>query len=117
MGKVNRFEDLKCWQNARLFVKKVYTIKGPLNEDFDARRQFRRAAISGMNNIAEGFGCFSRKEFIRFLEISQRSIMECKSMLYLFEDLDYLEPSHLLQLHDEVDVLRKQIMGLIRSLR
>jgi four helix bundle protein len=117
MGKVNRFEDLMCWKNARLFVKKAYTIKGQLNEDFDARRQFRRAAISGMNNIAEGFGCFSRKEFIRFLEISQRSIMECKSMLYIFEDLDYLEPPLLVQLHEEVDVLRKQIMGLIRSLR
>lgn len=38
-------------------------------------------------------------------------------MLYIFEGLDYLKPSHLLQLHDEVDVLRKQIMGLIRSLR
>ncbi|MGH1433700.1 MAG: four helix bundle protein [Lewinella sp.] len=117
MGKVSRFEELKCWQNARLFVKQAYEIKGPLDKDYDARRQFRRAALSGMNNIAEGFGCFSRKEFIRFLEISQRSIMECKSMLYVFEDLGYLEQSYLLQLHGDVDVLRKQVMGLIRSLR
>ena len=67
MAKVDRFEDLHCWQEARKFVKIVYELtgEGPIAKDFDMRSQMRRAAISTMNNIAEGFGRFSRKEFIK----------------------------------------------------
>ena len=69
MAKVERFEDLVCWQEARKLVKEIYLIseEGKLSRDFDTKSQLKRAALSSMNNIAEGFGKFSNREFIHFL--------------------------------------------------
>jgi four helix bundle protein len=80
MAKVERFEELKCWQAARELVKLVHLVcdEGKLGKDFDTKSQIRRAALSVMNNIAEGFGRGSEKEFIRFLEIAQSPAMEVK---------------------------------------
>lgn len=92
MGKIERFEDLKCWQAARKLVKEVFisSEQGIIAKDFDLKSQFRKAALSSMNNIAEGFGRYSSKDFIRFLDISQSSVQEIQSMLYVISDLDYL---------------------------
>jgi four helix bundle protein len=117
MAKIERFEDLTCWQQARQLVNAAFSIDGPLNKDWDLRSQFRRAALSVMNNIAEGFGRFSQKEFIRFLEISQSSAMECKSMIYVMEDLGYLSKEKAQEFHDLFDQNRKTILGLIRYLK
>lgn len=82
--KVERFEDLDCWKASRVLGNFVYEISsgGALSKDFSTREQLRRTALSAMNNIAEGFGRFSDKEFIRFLEISQASGQEVRSMTY-----------------------------------
>lgn len=82
MGKVIRFEDLKCWQASRELVKQIYIISETLKllNDFDTKSQIKRAALSSMNNIAEGFGKFSNQEFIRYLDIAQSSALEVKSM-------------------------------------
>jgi four helix bundle protein len=68
MPKVERFEELNCWKAARILVKEVYMTcdTGVLSKDFDTRSQLKRASLSIMNNIAEGFGRFSNREFIRF---------------------------------------------------
>jgi four helix bundle protein len=63
---------------------------GKLSKDFDLRSQLRRAAVSSMNNIAEGFGRFSDAEFIHFLDVSQSSTGEVKSLTYCLEDLNYI---------------------------
>lgn len=70
--KVTRFEDLECWQAARELVKRVYEAsqEGALSKDWDAISQFRRASISVMNNIAEGFARYYKNEFKRFLDIA-----------------------------------------------
>ncbi|MDB4728023.1 four helix bundle protein [Saprospiraceae bacterium] len=92
MAKITRFEELTCWKASRELVKLVYKLSstGNLARDFDTKSQLRRAALSMMNNIAEGFARFSKKEFIRFLDISQSSGAEVKSMIYVLEDLEYL---------------------------
>jgi four helix bundle protein len=70
MKTVKQFEDLRCWQNARQLAITIYLLDScKLARDFSTRDQFRKAALSVMNNIAEGFTRFSAKEMIRFFEI------------------------------------------------
>jgi four helix bundle protein len=91
---IKRFEELECWQAARQLVSMVYEgcENGKLARDFDLRSQFRRAALSCMSNIAEGFGRRkSQVEFIRFLDYTQGSCCEVRSITYVLEDRSYLE--------------------------
>lgn len=118
MNYVTRFEDLRCWQNARKLVCQIYKLKGQaLNKDFVAKDQFRRASLSIMNNIAEGFHRFSNKEKVRFLEIAQSSAAEVSSMLYLFDDLEYINTEQLVELRELLRIIRSQILSLIKKLR
>ena len=119
MSKIERFEDLKCWQAARALVKESFiaATEGPLARDFDAKSQFKRAALSSMNNIAEGFGRFSDKEFIRFLDTAQSSVQEVESMLYVFEDLSYLPHEKIGSLRSKATNTKGLILGLIKYLR
>lgn len=116
--KVTRFEDLECWQAARELVKRVYEVsqEGALSKDWDAISQFRRASVSVMNNIAEGFARYYKNEFKRFLDIAQSSAAEVKSMLYLFEDLQYLDKEAVEDLHSKVNKTRNFTLALIRYL-
>ncbi len=116
MSKIERFEDLQCWQNARILVKTIFEKRKHFENDWSTRDQFQRAGLSIMNNIAEGFTWFSTKEKIRFLEIAQSSAAEVKSMLYLLSDLKYLSPLELENMHKQVDTTRHQILGFIRYL-
>ncbi len=92
--KINNFEDLKIWQLARELVRDIYTQLAS-NKDFGFNNQIQRAAVSIMNNIAEGFdrSKFSKdnKQLLSFLNISYGSCGEVKSMLYTAEDLDYMD--------------------------
>jgi four helix bundle protein len=119
MAKVTRFEDLKCWQAARALVKEVYLVceEGKLAKDFDTKAQFKKAALGSMNNIAEGFGRFSRKDFIRFLDIDQSSAIEVQSMLYVLEDINYLTPDKIGSLRLKADEARNLTLGFIAYLR
>ncbi len=119
MPDFKKFEDLKCWQAARELVKTAFLLseKGKLKTDRDTKSQFRRAALSSMNNIAEGFGRFSDAEFIRFLDIAQSSAREVKSMLYVFEDLSYLQSDDIQLLHQKTDAVLALTLGFIRYLR
>lgn len=116
MAKVERFEDLKCWQAARDLVKSVYQAceLGKLSRDIDTRSQIKRAALSSMNNIAEGFGRKSDKEFIRFLDIAQSSCMEVKSITYALEDLDYLTKEQITSIREKSEITKSLALGLIR---
>jgi len=90
MSKVDKFEDLQCWQASRELVKFIYTIckKDKLVIDNDTQRQLKRAGLSTMNNIAEGFSRYNKKDSIRFYDFSQSSVSEVKSMSYVLEDLN-----------------------------
>ena len=78
MGRVERFEDLVAWQKARELAKLIYGIsgEGAFARDFGLRDQIRRASVSVMSNIAEGFDRASRAEFHRFLVIAKGSCAE-----------------------------------------
>jgi len=89
---IARFTDIKGWQAARELVRAVYAVtqESPLARDFALRDQIRRAAISVMTNIAEGFDRGSDRDFARFLDIARASATEVKSLLFVALDAGYL---------------------------
>ena len=104
---------------ARKLTAKAYrmSFEEPLSKDFDTRSQFRTAALSVMNNIAEGFGRYSDKDFIRFLDYSAASCTEVKSMTYLLLDLEYFSRERMEELQNEIEATRATTLALIKYLR
>lgn len=89
MGTSKHFEDLQIWQEARRIVGEVYKYTAEL-KDYGFNDQIQRAAISIMNNIAEGYESGSDPVFKRYLFIAKGSCGEVRSMLYLAQDLNYI---------------------------
>ena len=87
-----RFEDIEAWQKARQSTQVIYTITNPdkFGRDFSLKDQIRRASISIMSNIAEGFERESIKEFSHFLSIAKGSAGEVESQLYIAFDQNYI---------------------------
>ncbi|MBI4692256.1 MAG: four helix bundle protein [Candidatus Terrybacteria bacterium] len=105
MASIQKFEDLICWQKARELANFIFNITDkPVFKDFDLKRQIRRAAISPMSNIAEGFDRGTRAEFIDALFIAKGEAGEVRSQLYIAYDRKYIDESKLkegLKLTDE----------------
>jgi len=88
MATFNNFEDIEAWQKARQLTKRIYEItkKGALAKDYGLKDQIRRASVSIMSNIAEGFERGGNKEFIQFLSTAKGSSGEVRSQLYVIVD-------------------------------
>jgi four helix bundle protein len=116
--KVQRFEDLRCWQAARELVRLVFVAakSGGLARDFETKYQLKRAALSSMNNIAEGFGRFGIKDSIRFYNISQSSSLEVKSMSYVLADMEYLSEQQIMEIRMKSEEARNLTLAFIRHL-
>tara|TARA_R110001592_G_scaffold86524_5_gene255335 strand:- start:1549 stop:1848 length:300 start_codon:yes stop_codon:yes gene_type:complete len=91
--------------------------QGQLAKDFDTRSQFKRAGLSIMNNIAEGFGRFSPKDFIKFLDYAAASCTEVKSMTYLMLDLSYFPAEDIESLQNQTEEAKASILAFIKYLR
>jgi four helix bundle protein len=117
MKKVERFEDLIAWQNARGFAAEIYRITnlGEFARDWDLRGQLRRAAVSVMSNISEGFERNRPREFHHFLSISKGSCGEARSQLYVALDAQYLSRPDFDKLHMQAEELSRIIGGLRAS--
>jgi four helix bundle protein len=104
------FEDLVVWQKAHLFVITVYRMTGlfPKHEIYGLVSQFRRAAVSIAANIAEGFCKRSKAEKMRFYNIAQGSVEECRYYIILTKDLEYCDIS-------ETKLLLQEISKLLAS--
>lgn len=79
---------MRIWQDSRILVQEIYSLNKSI-KDYSFKDQIQRAAISIMNNIAEGCDSGSDSLFVRYLQIAKGSCAEVKSMLYLGEDLDF----------------------------
>lgn len=114
-----KFEDLEIWKDARGLVAEVYKItsKEKFSRDFGLRDQIQRASVSVMNNIAEGFEREGNAEFIRFLSISKGSIGEVRSLLYVANDLGYINKNEFKNLYDSSLRIIKRTSKLIGYLR
>lgn len=94
MATIQKFEDLVCWQKARELANFVFDITDdPKFKDYDLKRQIRRAAVSPMSNIAEGFDRGTRNEFIDALFIGKGEVGEVRSQLYVSYDRKYIDIS------------------------
>jgi four helix bundle protein len=104
MAKARRFEDVVVWQKAHAFVLDVYGLSGrfPKEERFGLTSQFRRAAVSIAANFAEGFRKAGIADKMRFFNISQGSVEECRYYLILARDLGYADTSAIENRLDEV---------------
>ena len=100
------FQELIVWQKAHRFVLGVYrlTKSFPREELYGLSSQFRRAAISVPANIAEGFKKRGKADKVRFLNIAEGSLEECRYYLILTEDLGY---GSTLELRDLLEVVSK----------
>ena len=119
MAKAEKFEDLIVWQEARLLRKEVYAASksGLFARDFELRGQIRGAALSAMDNIAEGFERGSNKEFEQFLNISKGSAGEVRSALYAAMDEGYLTSVEFEKLRDRATSVSKRCSRLITYLQ
>lgn len=119
MATFKRFEDILAWQKARETTKLVYQVtnENPFSKDFGLRDQIRRASVSVMANIAEGFGRRSDKEFANFLNFAHGSAAECQSHLYVALDLEYLSQAVFEIMYASFDECSRMIIGLSHHLR
>jgi four helix bundle protein len=113
--RIERFEDLFAWQKARELTKNIYSItkEGDLFKDFGLRDQIRRASVSIMSNIAEGFERGGRSEFHQFLVIAKGSCAELRSQLYVALDAEYIN----LVTFNNLDSLSNETSRLVGGLR
>ncbi len=113
--KIDRFEDIIAWQKAKEFTVLIYGAFGTL-KDFGFRDQIRRASVSIMNNIAEGFERKTDKEFLHCLYVAKGSAAEVRSMLQLAGELNYLESHKFSELEEKSLEISRILSGLIKSL-
>jgi len=113
--RIEKFEDIIAWQKAKELTLNIYD-QFKYCKDFSFRDQIRRAVISIMNNIAEGFERRSNKELKNFLFISKGSCGEARSMLYFALQLDYIDKEHFKKDYDLSFEISKIISGFIKTL-
>lgn len=113
--KIERFEDIIAWQRAGKLTVEIYPVFGKCF-DFSFRDQIRRASVSVMNNIAEGFERKSNREFIRFLFIAKGSCGEVRSMLYLALRFKYISKKEFENFYSLSVEISKLLSGLIKTL-
>ena len=117
--KIERFEDIKAWQEARKLVNMVYeAINGSnqFNHDYRLMSQMQAAAVSVMSNIAEGFSRKGNKEFTQFLFISKSSAAEVQSQLYVALDQKYIDMDTFEKIYFQAETVSKMNSGLIKYL-
>src|SRR3989338_925214 len=113
--KIEKFEDIISWKKAGELTISIY--KEFKNcRDFSFIDQIQRAAISIMNNIAEGFERRTNKEFVNFLFIAKGSCGEVRSMLYLATELEYLSKEKFTNFCNLSLEISRLISGLIKTL-
>jgi four helix bundle protein len=116
MSFAKRFEDLEIWQEARRLYREVY---GSLRscKDYSFRDQMQRAALSVMNNIAEGFERKTKKDFAHFLDLAKGSAGEVRSMTFAAEDIAIIQKGEAERLRADYETLSRRIAGFQKHLR
>ena len=119
LAKIESFEDIGAWRKSRLLVRMVYGLSGSerFKKDYGLIDQFRRAAVSIMSNIAEGFGRHSSKAFANHLNIAHGSAAETQSLLYVAFDQGYVNKYEFDILYKMLDEISRMTAAFIRYLK
>jgi four helix bundle protein len=114
-----RFQDLKIWQLAIQIANKLFDIADDLEEKrlYRFAEQLRGSGMSMSNNIAEGSGSSSKKDFKQFLNMARRSTFENANVLILLQKRNLISDDTLEKLLDELDHLCRQISNFQNSLK
>ncbi|MFC1522102.1 four helix bundle protein [Elusimicrobiota bacterium] len=116
--KIEKFEDIKAWQEARKLVSEIYKITDSktFRKDFGLRDQARRSSVSIMANIAEGFDSKSKLEFAHFLTYAQRSASETQSHIYVALDQKYIADEEFQKIYQQTIYIKNLIGAFMRYL-
>ena len=119
MTAFNSFEGIEAWKLARRLTKEVYSVSNTsdFSKDFGLKDQIRRASVSIMSNISEGFERDGSKEFMQFLSIAKGSSGEVRSQLYVLLDCGYIEQKDFDELMRMTTTVSKLISGLMKYLK
>jgi four helix bundle protein len=119
MSKILRFEEIESWKKARVLTGEIYhvTASGDFARDFGLRDQIRRASVSSMSNIAEGFERGGNKEFVQFLSNAKGSTGEVRSQLYVALDAGFINQKQFGDLYGHAEETSKLIAGFMRYLQ
>ena len=119
MASIQQFENIEAWQKARELTNAVYFCsgKGDFAKDFGLRDQIRRAVVSIMSNIAEGFERGGSAEFSQFLAIAKGSAGEVEAQLYVAFDQGYINQEQFDSIRSTASSTKKLIAGLMNYLK
>lgn len=114
MARIEKFEDIRSWRKSRELTKQIYVItsQGNFKRDFGLRDQIRKASVSIVSNIAEGFERGGDQEFLQFLAVAKGSCGEVRAQLYIALDQGYLQREDF----ETLSTLTTEISGLLSGL-
>jgi four helix bundle protein len=118
MTTAKRFEDLEVWQKAKELTNLIYndSSDGTFARDFGLRDQMRRAAVSIMSNIAEGFESQTQAMFIKYLAHAKGSAGELRAQLYIARDQGYITDEEFKTMFSMAEICSKQLSRFMQYL-
>ena len=119
MARIERFEDIEAWKTAREATRLVYEISSneKFARDFALVNQIRRAVISILSNIAEGFERSGNKEFLQFLAVAKGSCGEVGAQLYVAFDQKYIDETKFKETAERLSETSRLIAGFMKYLQ
>jgi four helix bundle protein len=119
MAKIERFEDIEAWKRSRLLTRKIYdcTKQRGFDKDFGLKDQIRRASVSTMSNIAEGFERGGNQEFLQFLAMAKGSSGEVRAQLYVAFDQGYITQQQFDDMSRDAESISKMVGGFMGYLK
>lgn len=112
------FQNILAWQKAYDFVLDVYkyTKSFPESEKYGLISQFQHAAVSIIANIAEGYKKIGKADKLRFMNISQGSLEECRCYVILSRDLGYIDNDVYNILYSKIEEASKLLNGYCKAM-
>jgi four helix bundle protein len=119
MATFKKFEEIECWKRARELTRRIYKISGEaaFARDFGLKDQIRRASVSVMSNIAEGYDRSGTAEFVQFLATAKGSAAEVRCQLYVAADQGYIKDRDFVELNKLAAETGSMVGGLMKYLR